>query len=314
MKKLLKFIVGVLAVGAVLLTIFWFVRPADIRLEELPCPIPHQAYSHFASVDHIRLHYQEKGTGLALVLIHGYGASTQDWSAVFEPLAQQFRVLAVDLKGFGFSDKPAGDYTIATQAALVMKWLEQLGVQRAVLCGNSMGGAVALFCALNDPARVQRLILVDSVATNQAALESGLVPPLFMKPVIGPILGALALTSADLVQEGLQRSLYDKSLATPERLESYYRPLRTRHGQRAALAVARQWDLSTLQTNLHRVQSPTLIIWGANDDLIPVSHGRWIHQQIKGSELVIFPECGHVPQIEKPREFVQTVTEFLLRQ
>lgn len=314
MKKLFKFVVGVLLVGAGVLTIFWFVRPADIRLEELPSPIPHQAYSHFASVDQIRLHYQEKGAGPALVLIHGYGASTQDWSAVFEPLAERFRVLAVDLKGFGFSDKPAGDYTIPAQAALVMKWLEQLGVQRAALCGNSMGGAVALFCALNEPSRVERLILVDSVASNQAALESGLVPPLLLKPVIGPILGALALTTPELVQAGLQRSIYDKSLATPERLESYYRPLRTRHGQRAALAVARQWDLSTLERNLHRVQLPTLIIWGANDELIPLSHGRWIHQQISGSQLVVFPQCGHVPQIEKPREFVQAVTQFMLSQ
>jgi pimeloyl-ACP methyl ester carboxylesterase len=311
MKKVFKFTGGVLIVAAVLLTVFWFSRPADIRLEDLASPIAHQAYSHFVTVDQVRLHYQEKGNGPALVLIHGYGASTQDWSEVFDPLAQRFRVIAVDLKGFGFSEKRPGDYAIPTQAGLVLKFLDQLGIERASVCGNSMGGAVALLCALNDPRRVERLILVDSVATNQAAWESGLVPRILLKPVIGPILGALALTSDDIVRHGLSRSLYDKSLATPQRLESYYRPLRTRNGQQATLAVARQWDLSILEKNLHRVQPPTLIVWGADDELIPLKHGQSTHQHIRGSQLVVFPQCGHVPQIEKPREFVETVSKFL---
>jgi pimeloyl-ACP methyl ester carboxylesterase len=311
MIKLLKFVGGIVVVALVLLGIFWFTRPDDIKLEDVKTPIPHQAYSHFATVDQVRLHYQEKGRGPALILIHGYGASTYDWKDVFDDLAERFHVIAVDLKGFGFSEKPAGDYTIQAQADLVLKLLDQLGIQRATLGGSSMGGAVAMLCALNEPRRVERLILVDSVGFTEEGQQAGLVPPLLVKPIIGPILGALALTSDDLVRRGLTRAFYDQSLATPERLEIYYRPLRTRGGQEAALSVARQWNLSAVETNLQRIKQPTLIIWGAEDELIPLKQGQRLHRQIKGSALVVFQPCGHLPQVEKPRRFVQEINKFV---
>lgn len=311
MGKVLKFAGGLIVVALALLTIFWFTRPYDVKLEELETPIPHQAYSHFARVDQVRLHYQEKGSGPALVLIHGYGASTYDWKEVFDDLAGRFHVIAVDLKGFGFSEKPAGDYTIQAQADLVMGLLDQLGTQRATLCGSSMGGAVALLCALDEPRRVERLILVDSAAFTRAGPQSGLVPPILLKPVIGPILGALALTSADLVRQALTRAFYDQSFVTPERLETHYRPLRTRSGQQAALTVARQWSPSAVETNLHRIQPPTLILWGAEDELIPLKYGQQLHREIKSSTLVVFPKCGHLPQVERPHQFVEEVNGFV---
>src|SRR6185295_8163242 len=157
MKKLLKLGVVLIVVLAVALTIFWFARPADVSLDDVRASVPYSEYSHFADIDGVRIHYQEKGTGTPLVLIHGYTSSTYSWKEVFEPLSKSFRVIAVDLKGFGFSGKPDGDYTRRAQAILVAHLLEHLKIDKAWLCGNSMGGEVALNVAVANPQRVAGL-------------------------------------------------------------------------------------------------------------------------------------------------------------
>jgi pimeloyl-ACP methyl ester carboxylesterase len=291
----------------------WFAQPYDVALDEVHAQVPNAAYSRFAIIDGVRIHYQEKGSGPPLVLLHGYCSNTYTWKDVLPALAQQFHVLAVDLKGFGFSEKPRGNYSLNAQADLVMKLLDEVAIPNATIGGNSMGGAVGLLCALNYPERVNRLVLVDGAIFRRMA-ESGqrLAPPLFLKPVIGPMLTALALTSDTLVRRALELSLYDHSLLTPERLEAYYRPLRTRGGQRAAFEVARQWDLSSAKSNLDRVQSPTLILWGEKDELVPLALGQQLHREMKDSKLVVFENCGHMPQEEQPKRFVEVVSGFLL--
>jgi pimeloyl-ACP methyl ester carboxylesterase len=114
----------------------WYARPADIAFEEVRSEVPHAEYSHFANVDGVRIHYQEKGDGPALVLLHGWVLSTYTWKDVFDLLAEHFHVIAVDLKGFGFSEKPEGDYTRRAQADLVIHLMDFLHIDQAVLCGN----------------------------------------------------------------------------------------------------------------------------------------------------------------------------------
>ena len=108
-----------MVLAAIAMTVFWFARPADLSFDELRTSAPNSSYSHFATIDGVRIHYQEKGTGTPLVLIHGLSSSTYSWKDVFEPLAKNYRVIAADLKGFGFSGKPDGDYTRRAQAVLV---------------------------------------------------------------------------------------------------------------------------------------------------------------------------------------------------
>ena len=166
MKKILKVVLILIVLATVALTVFWFARPADVSFDEVRAGVPYSNYSHFADIDGVRIHYQEKGTGTPLVLIHGYTSSTYSWKDVFEPLAKSFHVIAVDLKGFGFSGKPDGDYTRRAQAVLVEHLLEHLNIQKAWLCGNSMGGEVALNVALANPQRVAGLILIDSAGVE----------------------------------------------------------------------------------------------------------------------------------------------------
>ncbi|MFN2512156.1 MAG: alpha/beta fold hydrolase [Pyrinomonadaceae bacterium] len=297
-------------IAAIAFTVFWFARPADVSFEEVRAEVPFSESSRFAEIDGVRIHYQEKGVGTPLVLLHGYTSSTYSWKEVFEPLSRNFRVIAVDLKGFGFSGKPDGDYTRRAQAQLIVHLLDHVKTEKAWLVGSSMGGEVALNVALASPQRVAGLILIGSGGVEVKGGGS-LAPAYVRLPFIGRTLTALALTSDKLVREGLEKSFFDDAKVTAERVAYYYRPLRTRGGQLAALRARTQADQFPVEQDLGRVNARTLIIWGAEDALIPLAAGRTMNSLIKNSKLVIFEKCGHLPQEEMPERVLDEVTAFI---
>jgi pimeloyl-ACP methyl ester carboxylesterase len=310
MKKFLKVALILIVLVTVAFTVFWYARPADVSFDAVRPGVPYSDYSHFADIDGVRIHYQEKGTGTPLVLIHGYASSTYSWKDVFEPLAQSFHVIAVDLKGFGFSGKPDGDYSRRAQAVLVEHLLQHLNIQKAWLGGNSMGGEVALNVALANPQRVAGLILIDSAGVEVPG-SSSLAPPYLLIPGIGRILIALSLTSDKLVRQALAKSFYDDSKVTDDRVANYYRPLQTRGGQLAALRARTQFSMFPVEANLGQINVPTLILWGAQDELIPLEAGTKMSKLIKTSHLVIFDNCGHLPQEETPARTVEELIKFV---
>ena len=313
MKKIFKFLLALIVIAAVGLSLFWFARPADVSFDEIRAGVPNSDYSHFAEIDGVRVHYQEKGAGTPLVFLHGYTSSTYSWKDVFEPLAKNFHVIAVDLKGFGFSGKPDGDYTRRAQAILVAHLLEHLNIDKAWLCGSSMGGEVALNVAVANPQHVAGLILIDSAGVEVPGKES-LAPGYLMLPVVGRILIALSLTSDKLVRQGLEKSFYDQAKVTDDRVANYYRPLKTRGGQLAALRARTQWPMFPIEPDLGKITVPTLILWGAHDQLIPLAAGQKMNSLIKVSKLVIFENCGHLPQEEMPARTIDEVTRFIAGQ
>jgi len=310
MKKFIRYALALIAILLIAFTIFWFARPSDANFDEARATLPNAAYSHFADVGSVRIHYQEKGAGAPLVLIHGYTASTYAWKDVFDPLSQQFRVIAVDLKGFGFSGKPDGDYTRRAQGDLVIRLLDNLKIDRAILCGNSMGGEVSMNAAVRSPDRVSALILVDSSGVKVSGGGS-VTPGVAEWPVIGPALTALALTSDSLVRDGLRQCFYNKSIATDEQVAAYYRILKTRDGQHAAFLAREQGAVNPIEPEINKIKQPTLIIWGAEDELIPLEAGRRLNSLIAGSRLVVFDKCGHIPQEEMPGRFAGEVKGFV---
>jgi pimeloyl-ACP methyl ester carboxylesterase len=310
LKTFKKLLLALIVIAAIVFTVFWFARPADVSFEEVRASVPYSESSRFVEIDGVRIHYQEKGVGMPLVLIHGFTSSTYTWKDVFEPLSRSFRVIAIDLKGFGFSGKPDGDYTKRAQAQLVIHLLDNLKIEKAWLVGNSMGGEVALNVALADPQRVAGLILIDSAGV---AVKGGasLAPAYVRMPLIGRLLTALALTSDKLVREGLEKSFFDDTKVTDDRVAHYYQPLRTRGGQLAALRARTQWDQFPIEQDLGKINARTLIIWGAEDALIPLAAGRAMDSLIKDSKLVIIEKCGHVPQEEMPDRVLEEVTAFI---
>jgi pimeloyl-ACP methyl ester carboxylesterase len=310
MKKAFRVVLIVLVLLTVALTVFWFARPADVNFDQVRASVPYSEYSHFADIDGVRIHYQEKGTGTPLVLIHGYTSSIYSWKDVFEPLSKSFHVIAVDLKGFGFSGKPDGDYTRRAQSVLVAHLLQHLNIQKAWVCGNSMGGEVALNLALANPQLVTGLILIDSAGVEVPG-GSSVAPGYLLLPGIGRILIAFSLTSDRLVRQGLEKSFYDKAKVTDERVANYYRPLQTRGGQLAALRARTQFSMFPVEASLGQVNVPTLILWGAQDALIPQAAGTKLNKLIRNSKLVVFDNCGHVPQEEMPERTVAELIGFV---
>lgn len=297
-----------LAVTAKLLT-----RPRDAEWHKYRDAIFHSERSRFVEIDGIRAHYQEAGekTNPALVLIHGFASSTLVWSKVFIDLAQAgFRVIAVDLLGFGYSGKPRnGEYTIAGQASFLMRLLEHLGIKRATLVGSSYGGAVAATCALDYPQRVEKLILVGAVNNNEP-LRFNLMR-LFGSPVLGDVVSPLLIGSRRLLRRRMKR-VYDRHawVLDERRVDARHFPLRAAGTQRAIIRTVRGWDAERISRDAHLIQQPTLLLWGENDIEIPLADGERLHEQISGSRLVVFLECGHLPHEEYPEAFTKLVADF----
>ncbi len=311
-NKLIKIFAAFIAITLAGFLIFWFSRPADISFDDYKAELPHSEYSKFAEIDGVKIHYQEKGEGTPLVLVHGYTSLAYTWKDVFEPLSKYFRVIAVDLKGFGFSDKPDGDYTKRAQSILVKGLLDHLKIEKTWLAGNSMGGDVAINVALQYPEVVIGLILIDSAGVKFES-KSPSASSSFNIPFFGRAFAALALSSDKLVRGGLERSYYDDSKITDEDVRIYHLPLTSVNGQRAAALAVQQWDLYPVEKDLGKINYPTLIIWGAEDEVIPLETGRKMNSLIKDSEMIVYENTGHLPQEETPDMVAKDIKSFIER-
>jgi len=288
-------------------------RPKDAEWEQNRDAIFHADYSRFVDVDGVRVHYQEAGDaeGPPMILIHGFATSNLVWSKVFLDFAAGgFRVIAPDLLGYGYSDKPSDlDYTIARQAEMVVDFMKQLGVERAVLVGSSYGAAVAATVALDHPAMVEKLILVGAVNNNRPTRY--LLMRLFGSPIIGDILSPLLVGSRLLLRKRMKR-VYDKHswVLDERRVDARHLPLRTRNAHRAIIRTVRRWDAERVSRDAHLLTQPTLLVWGDTDREVPLQDGERLHEAIPGSRLMIFRDCGHLPHEEYPELFTQLVFEF----
>lgn len=289
-------------------------RPRDVVWEEHRERLHHAEYSRFVEVEGVRVHYQEAGERDAppVLLIHGFCSSTFVWSDVLLPIAEMgFRVVAPDLVGFGFSGKPReGEYTIEAQGRMIVGLLGALGIERASLVGSSYGGAVAATCALNNPERVERLVLVGAV-TNDAAKKQFLLR-LAATPLMGDLLSPLVLNSSRLMKWRMAKVYANvtEHLFEKRRMSAHHLPLRAVNTQRAVLRTLRRWSAVRIEREAHRITHPTLLVWGEGDRDIPLIYGEQLHAQMPNARLVVFRNCGHLPQEEYPHEFAGLVGGF----
>jgi pimeloyl-ACP methyl ester carboxylesterase len=288
-------------------------RPRDADWQKCRDVVFHSEHSCFIDVDGLRVHYQEAGDehAPAMVLIHGFASSTLVWSNVFLKLAAAgYRVIAVDMLGYGYSAKPRkGEYTIAGQAKLLVRLLDHLGIPRAIFVGSSYGGAVAATCALDYPDRVEKLILVGAV-TNNRPLEFTLMR-LFGSPVLGDVVSPLLIGSRRLLRRRM-KGVYDRHswVLDERRVDARHLPLRAAGTQRAIIRTVRGWDAERISRDAHLIKHPTLLLWGENDLEIPLADGERLHAEIGGSRLIVFLDCGHIPHEEYPEAFTNVVTDF----
>lgn len=315
MKK--RYIIGgatvALAGGALALKLL--TRPRDVDWGEHRERLHHAERSRFVEIEGVRVHYQEAGEGDAppVLLIHGFCASNFVWNDALVPLAEAgFRVVAPDLVGFGFSGKPGGgEYTIEAQARILVGLLDALGVERATLVGSSYGGAVASVCALDYPARVGRLVLVGAVSNDEIIRRPLL--RIAATPVVGELLAPVLLDARRFMKNHLRKTYAAGNghlLLDTARVTAHQRPLRASATHRAILRTLRNWRAARIEQEAARITQPTLLVWGAHDRDVPLHYGERLHELVAHSRLFVFPDCGHLPQEERPREFVSLVAEF----
>ncbi len=242
----------------------------------------------------------EKGKGPALFLVHGFASSAYTWSGVIEPLARSFRVILIDMKGFGASDRPEGEYNRTAFAEQIRETMDALGIRQAHLAGNSMGGKAVLTFALKYPERTLRVALVDAAAYPRDTSEGRpFVLRLLRIPGVARSMGAV-LTEGR-VRSYLESAYFSPAAVSQETVETYHRNLTARDAFRAPLELAGTQATDYPSPEEIRTLKPkTLVLWGREDRWIPVENAERLHNDIKGSDLFIIPDCGHVPQEEKP--------------
>lgn len=289
-------------------------RAKSVNWDDVADLIPHAENSHFVQVDGARVHFQEFGdaSNPTIILIHGYTASLYVWKTVAPMFADAgFHVVAVDLLGFGYSDKPSWfDYAISSQARMVARFMNRIGIGRATIVGSSYGGAVAATLALDYPERVEKLVLVDAVCNDN--LKNHPILKLAAIPGLGEAITPFLVDSRAFQRYRMRGTLAPANhrLITGDRVESVRRPLAAADAHHSLLATSRAWSAERITEDAHLINQPTLIVWGEDDKVIPVEDGRTLHDLILHSRLVILKDCGHVPQEEKSELFTEIVTEF----
>lgn len=309
--------------GKTLRIIYWLLAQAAAALILLTgCAAPvsrpttwQEFISGTATGPTLQLHYETYGQGDPVILLHGLGANIYSWRHLIKPLEDRHRVIVFDLKGFGLSPKPPdGHYSMFDQAELIYRFIIAKDLTRLTLVGHSFGGAVAMLVAAKlleqHPGRIERLVVIDTVSYPQK------LPPmlrLLRTPVLGG-LGMYLIPDRVKVRNLLRTIYYDPSKITPEQITAYAAPLSLPGAKYAMRQSARQLipeNLGEVIAQYPKITVPTLIIWGAEDHIIPLALGERLHQAIPDSKLVIIPRCGHDPPEECPVPLLEVLQPFL---
>lgn len=274
------------------------------------------ADSKFDNVNGINIHYKTYGQGEpTFILLHGFGASVFSWREVVEPLAQHGTVIAYDRPAFGLTERPLewegeSPYGPQAQVDIVLGLMDELGVEKAILVGNSAGGTVSMQVALQHPERVEALILVD------AAVYAGGGAPSWSRPIlktpqmnhIGPLI-ARQLQAQGV--EFIKTAWHDPSKITQDIFDGYQKPLQIANWDKALWQLTVASEESGLVERLAEITMPTLVITGDDDRIVPTEQSLRLADELPNAELKVIAQSGHLPHEEKPVEFMQAVTEFL---
>jgi pimeloyl-ACP methyl ester carboxylesterase len=241
------------------------------------------------------IHYFEAGQGPAVFLLHGIGGAKELWMGNIGALAAGYHVYAIDQIGFGHSDKPFLDYKIATFVDFLYAFMQTQNIGKAAVVGNSFGGWIALDFAIQHPGMVEKLVLVDSAGL------AWLQPLAEMNP------SSLAAT-----RTLIESVFYDKKMISDDAVRQVFTDrMRDNVGYTIQRTVAGFATPQFEDAKLAAIHVPTLVMWGRQDELIPLASGEKLRDGISGAKLVVFDQCGHVPQIEKSDEFNRALLEFL---
>jgi 4,5:9,10-diseco-3-hydroxy-5,9,17-trioxoandrosta-1(10),2-diene-4-oate hydrolase len=267
----------------------------------------------------IKTRYWMEGEGYPVILIHGISNSIEDWLLNFEDIAEQYQVYALDLIGHGRTDKPlSASYGIQDLARFVVDFMDTMNIGCAHIVGHSLGGAIALTMAIHYPSYVNKLVLVDSGGLGQ---ECSIVLRLVSLPGLGELLGTLFMQGslekrismqreswpdAEIVPDEMIRLKYDATL-WQDISKSYFKTLR---------AITNFWGLRKsvympILQHLPSLANPVLVVWGEQDNMLPVSQTQIVKDKVPHARVEIFENCKHDPMVVNPQRFNHLILKFL---
>ncbi len=263
--------------------------------------------SRFVDVGGLRVHYRDEGQGPAILLLHGTGSSLHTWDGWTAALAARHRVLRMDLPGFGLTGPSRdGDYSIPALVAFVEAFRARVSADAVTVGGNSLGGLIAWSYAAAHPERVRELILLD--AAGYPIDRPALLFRLASTPVLSSLLALL--DPGPLVDKTLRDAYGDPRKITPE-LAERYRRLSLRAGNREAFVARVRTPYVDRTADLHALRVRTLVMWGREDRLIPVSHAARFAADIPGAQVIVYDGVGHAPMEEIPERSAADAEAFL---
>lgn len=301
------------ALAAILVVAFLLLRtpdtdPAAMRAKYGVAP------SQFVALgDGLTVHLRDEGPrdSPAIVLLHGSNADLHTWEPWAKDLSRDYRVVRFDQIGHGLTGaNPGGDHSPAAYVEGVRRVADKLGIERFVLAGNSMGGAIAARFALAHPERLEGLVLIDAGGAPKRGNARGNIGfKLAATPGVAQLMQSI--TPRTLVERSLRQSVANQAIVTDAAVDRYWELLRY-PGNRAATMERFSTPRETFDPQaLGAIRMPTLILWGERDALISVDGARWFARAIPGSQLITYPGIGHLPMEEAPAQTVADLRSWL---
>jgi pimeloyl-ACP methyl ester carboxylesterase len=269
---------------------------------------------HTFSVKGHTLFYAVKGEGSPLLLIHGFGAGMWVWEKQVDFLSQSYRLYLLDLIGHGFSDRPRISYTPEVYIQFLKDFMDGVGVEKATLIGNSMGGGLAWAAAIAFPERVHQLILIDSIppdVLSQVKNDSFRTLAAIKDIPFLPYL-VIASRSRNSIQRVFHECVSDRRLLTREVIDRQYLLSRIKGSAWALYSTLKNANRALpFERGLSKIRHSTLLLWGEKDLIFPPPVGERLHGAIPGSELKLIKGSGHIPMWETPDEVNPLILSFL---
>jgi pimeloyl-ACP methyl ester carboxylesterase len=308
-KQFKKYVLYLFLIG-----FFLFIQAAvyaDISVDDLKKDYANQ-HSQFIEIDGMQVHYRDEGKGFPIVLVHGTASSLHTWNDWTTVLTKTNRVIRMDLPAFGITGPNANaEYSIKSYTDFLEKLLTKLNVYKFHLAGNSLGGNIAWNYAAEYPDKVEKLILVDA-----SGLPTNKAQPAIFKMAKTPVLNSLFLyvTPKFFIKKNMEEVYADKEKITDELITRYHK-MALRVGNRQAFIDRAKTDFKLGEKanydKLKSIETPTLLLWGAQDTWIPLDNGKRMDSIMQQSTLVVLENSGHVPMEENPPESLAVVNEFL---
>ena len=284
---------------------------SDIPVEDLKTIYANNE-SQFIEIDGMDVHYRDEGEGEVIVLIHGTASSLHTWDKWVEELKGSYRIIRLDMPAFGLTGaNTTGDYTIKSYTSFLNAFLKELSIDCFYLAGNSLGGNIAWNYAVDYPEQIKKLVLI-----NSSGLPTNKAQPWIFKMAKTPVVSSLflSITPRFVVKKNLEQVYHDDSKVT-DALVTRFHDMSLRTGNRQAFIDRARTDFklgdSVNYARLKSVKSKTLIIWGENDEWIPLKNGKQMDSLIPNSKLSIIKNSGHVPMEENPTQSATLMTNFL---